>query len=280
MIQAEHLHFGYSRRSEVFKDLSLRLDEGHIHGLLGCNGVGKSTLLKLFCGLLRADRGSIAIDGTDPAKRSAAFLPQIILLPEELALPSVTVTRYAAVNAPFHPGWSHENFSRYCTELEIDPSQRLDRLSMGQRKKAYLAFVLACNAPILLLDEPTNGLDIPSKNTFRRLLAAYASGERTVVISTHQVREVENLIDNIVICDRDGIVLNATTAEVTRRLSFGPAGPDAFYSEAGLGGTVGVSENRDGRETRLDLELLFDAAVREREKITWIMTPKNDDNHE
>lgn len=280
MIQAEHIHFSYARRSEVFRDLSLRLDEGCIHGLLGCNGVGKSTLLKLFCGLLRSDKGRIVVDGADPGRRPVELLARMILLPEEPVLPAVSAARFAAVTAPFYPDWSAEQFDRCCRELEVDPARRLDRCSMGQRKKAFLAFALACNVPILLLDEPTNGLDIPSKGTFRRLLAAYAAPERTVLIATHQVREVENLIDNVVICDRDGIVVNAPTTEVTRRLRFGVVGSDALYAEKGLNGDMGVGENRDGTETRLDLELLFNAAVHRRSEIVRIMNPKNDADHE
>lgn len=276
MILTEHLHFGYMRRREVFHDLTLRLGEGHIHGLLGCNGVGKSTLLKLFCGLLCPDNGRIEIDGADPARRSVGLLERMVFVPEELVLPNVSAACYARATAPFYPCFSSQDFDRYCMEFQIDPSVSLGRLSMGQRKKAYIAFVLACNASVLLLDEPTNGLDIPSKVTFRRLLAGCALPDRTIVISTHQVREVENLIDNVVICDQNGIVLNATTESLTRRLFFGQAGPRAIYSEQGLGGGIGVEENRDGRESRLDLELLFNASVHCRSEIETIIHANTD----
>ena len=276
MIRTEHLFFGYSRRREVFTDLSLRLDRGHIHGLLGCNGVGKSTLLKLFCGLLRAGRGRIEVDGADPARRSVGLLSRMVFLPEELELPSLTAARYARLNAPFYPDFSTEEFDRYCDAFETDRSVSLGRLSMGQRKKAYIAFALACNTPVLLLDEPTNGLDIPSKVTFRRLLANCATPDRTIVISTHQVREVENLIDYVTVCDAKGVVLSASTELLTRRLRFGAAGPRAFYTEPGLGGALGVEENRDGSESRLDLELLFNASVHCRDQVRTLINAKTD----
>ena len=222
MIAFQNVSFGYNRRRKVFADLSLTFGEGHIHGLLGRNGTGKSTLLQLICGLLEPDTGHIAVDGFTPRQRSVDFLSRLMLIPEELSLPNIPLRRYASHTGVFYPGYSAEMFESHCEALEFDPSQIPLDMSLGQRKKGYFAFALASNPQFLLLDEPTNGLDIPSKTILRSLLAAYADEKRTIVISTHQVREVENLIDKIVILDEQGLVLAATTEELSHRLTVGP----------------------------------------------------------
>lgn len=179
MIAFQNVSFGYNRRRKVFADLSLTFGEGHIHGLLGRNGTGKSTLLQLICGLLEPDTGHIAVDGFTPRQRSVDFLSRLMLIPEELSLPNIPLRRFASHTGVFYPGYSAEMFESHCEALEIDPSQNPHDMSMGQRKKGYIAFALACNPQFLLLDEPTNGLDIPSKTILRSLLAAYADEKRT-----------------------------------------------------------------------------------------------------
>lgn len=273
MITFEHVAFGYTRRRKVFSDLTLTLGEGYIHGLLGRNGIGKSTLLQLACGLLAPDAGKIRVDGLEPRERGIEPLSRLMLVPEELSLPDIPLRRFAALTGAFYPDYAPEEFESHCSALEIDPSQSPRRMSMGQRKKGYIAFALACNTRILLLDEPTNGLDIPSKATLRGLLAAFAGESRTIVISTHQVREVETLIDNVVILDEQGLALAATTEELARRLTFGPlpADAEAVYSTPSLTGTEGIAANTSGTESRPDLEMLFAAVTRDRTAVPSIL---------
>lgn len=190
MIAFQNVSFGYNRRRKVFADLSLTFGEGHIHGLLGRNGTGKSTLLQLICGLLEPDTGHIAVDGFTPRQRSVDFLSRLMLIPEELSLPNIPLRRFASHTGVFYPGYSAEMFESHCEALEIDPSTKSPRHVHGPAQKRLHRFALACNPQFLLLDEPTNGLDIPSKTILRSLLAAYADEKRTIVISTHQVREV------------------------------------------------------------------------------------------
>lgn len=281
MIAFQNVSFGYNRRRKVFADLSLTFGEGHIHGLLGRNGTGKSTLLQLICGLLEPDTGHIVVDGFTPRQRSVDFLSRLMLIPEELSLPNIPLRRFASHTGAFYPGYSAEMFESHCEALEIDPSQNPHDMSMGQRKKGYIAFALACNPQFLLLDEPTNGLDIPSKTILRSLLAAYADEKRTIVISTHQVREVENLIDKIVILDEQGLVLAATTEELSHRLTFGPLPADAkaIYSTPSFSGEEGIALNTTGRESRPDLELIFAATTHDRTTIPSILHT-NPTNHE
>lgn len=272
MITLNNLTFAYRHKQPVLSNITLNLSAGHIHGLLGCNGIGKTTLLKIICGIMRPDCGEALVEGRNPIERHPGMLSRMFIVPEEFDLPNISLRRYAAVTAPFYPNFDMAQMLGYCRELNVDADVRLHSLSMGQRKKAYIAFALACNVPMLLLDEPTNGLDIPSKGAFRRLLASYVDDERMVVISTHQVADVEQLIDNIVILDNEGVALNATTADICSRLSFGRVAEDAevLYRERSVVGDVAVALNDSGEESSLNIELLFNAVTANREAISGL----------
>ena len=272
MIKTESLNFGYTSRRKVLNNISLTLGEGHIHGLLGCNGIGKTTLLKIICGIMRPDSGSVSVDGIDPMLREPQMFRELMIIPEEFDLPNVSLERYAKIASPFYPRFDMGAMRHYCQELNVDPRERLHSISMGQRKKAYIAFALACNVKMLLMDEPTNGLDIPSKSIFRRLLAGYVDDSRMVVISTHQVADVESLLDNIVILDGQGVVLNATTVDICRRLKFGKAeeSDSVIYTERTIAGDVAVSLNETEEDSQLNIELLFNATTANRDAMCEI----------
>ena len=276
MITTHSLSFGYSSSHQVLTNISLSLDNGHIHGLLGCNGIGKTTLLKLICGIMRPQRGEVRVCGVDPFERNAEMMRELMIIPEEFDLPNISLERYAAVTSPFYPRFNKGQMLGYCQEFHVNPAERLHSMSMGQRKKAYLAFALACNVKMLLLDEPTNGLDIPSKSTFRRILAGYVTDDRMVVISTHQVADVEQLLDSIVVLDEQGVALNATTAEISRRLKFGKASEDdkVIYSECTLQGDMAVMLNEYDEDSVLSIELLFNATTAKRNAIASIFEEK------
>ena len=269
MIKTESLNFGYTSRCKVLNNISLTLGEGHIHGLLGCNGIGKTTLLKIICGIMRPDSGSVSVDGIDPMLREPQMFRELMIIPEEFDLPNVSLERYAKIASPFYPRFDMGAMRHYCQELNVDPRERLHSISMGQRKKAYIAFALACNVRILLMDEPTNGLDIPSKSIFRRLIASYVDEQRMVVISTHQVADVESLLDNIVILDSRGVALAATTTEICSKLKFGraKAGDEVLYSETTIAGDMAVMANTEDEDTQLNIELLFNAVTSDRTTI-------------
>ncbi|MBO5882581.1 MAG: ABC transporter ATP-binding protein [Alistipes sp.] len=269
MIKTENLTFGYKSRRPVLNNISLELGQGHIHGLLGCNGIGKTTLLKLICGIMRPDSGVVRVDGFDPMKRKPAMFADMLIVPEEFDLPNLSLERYAAMMKPFYPRFDHGSMRRYAEEFKVSTEDKLHSMSMGQRKKAYIAFALACNVRTLLMDEPTNGLDIPSKSIFRRLLASYVDEERMVVISTHQVADVESLLDNIVILDNEGVARGATTTEICNTLKFGRAteGDKVLYKEMTIAGEMAVMENREGEDTQLNIELLFNAVTADRKAI-------------
>lgn len=273
MITLKELSFSYNRKKEILDRINLEVGSGHICGLLGKNGEGKTTLLNLLSGQIFPDQGSCLVLKETPSERNARFLQQIFLLPEEISMPEVTAIEYIKMYAPFYPTF-RDDICKACVEsFEINLSDRLSKMSQGQRKKVAITLALAAHTPLLLMDEPTNGLDIPSKATFRRLVASLIDDNQTVIISTHQVRDLESLIDTVLILDQRQILLNKTLNEIGEKLYFGPLLPEekALYSEPTPQGTIGVTA-RDGKEeTAVSLELLFNAAITYPKEIQRIM---------
>lgn len=273
MITLKELSFSYSRKKEVLDRINLEVGSGHICGLLGKNGEGKTTLLNLLSGQIFPDQGSCLVLEEIPSERNARFLQQIFLLPEEISMPEVTAIEYIKMYAAFYPTF-RDDICKACVEsFEINLSDRLSKMSQGQRKKVAITLALAAHTPLLLMDEPTNGLDIPSKATFRRLVASLIDDNQTVIISTHQVRDLESLIDTVLILNQRQILLNKTLNEIGEKLYFGPLLPEekALYSEPTPQGTIGVTAREDKEETAVSLELLFNAAITYPKEIQRIM---------
>ena len=266
MIEVKNLSFGYKKRKLLYKNLNLALPVGSIYGLLGKNGAGKSTLLKNFTGLLFPKHGELFVNGYTPKKRLPSFLETIYFIPEEVYVPSLTINRYKDLFAPFYPLFNEEQFYSYLDLLDVHDKGKLNTLSFGQQKKFILAFALACNTRILLLDEPTNGLDIPSKIRFRKLIASVFTDDKMIFISTHQIRDLDNLIDNVIIVDNGELLLQASIAEISNKLSFKitddlPDDGDLLYAESSLKGYSVVMQNKSGEESKVNLEYLFNAVT-------------------
>ena len=276
MIDIQHISFGYKTQNELFQDLSLQFVAGRIHGLLGKNGAGKTTLLKLISGTLFPYSGSLSTFGYTPAKRDPIMLQDTYFLPEEIYLPALSVQGFVNVYAPFYHRFDYEQFNAILHEFEISSkTQKLHALSHGQKKKVQIAFSLAANTRLLIMDEPTNGLDIPAKSQFRRIVANAFTDERCIIISTHQVRDLHSLIDYITILDDHDIVMSHSVEEITKRLLFkwydtGDAPRDALYTEEGIKGVAAVLENTHQAESKLDIEVLFNALFANKEKIKEI----------
>nr|MCR5193495.1 ABC transporter ATP-binding protein [Bacteroidales bacterium] len=243
MIELKNFSFAYKQTS-VFKNINLQFSKGAIYGLLGENGVGKTTMLKAISGLLKPNDGQCIVDDQVSFDRQPSFLQSIFMLPDEVPLPdSSTPEKFFADLAPFYPKQSDEMFRHLANELQIDPSRKFKEMSFGQQKKSLLACALALNTEYLLLDEPTNGLDIPSKADFRRILSERVGEEQTIIISTHQVKDVENLIDPIIIISNNSVLLDASVEKITDKLYFeygGQQRQDALYSEMMPGGFLNV----------------------------------------
>ncbi|MBE9464294.1 ATP-binding cassette domain-containing protein [Dyadobacter subterraneus] len=266
MIQLDHVTFGYSKQKNIFTDLSLKLHPGHIYGLLGKNGAGKSSLLRNMAGLLFPCEGTIEVLGREPRRREPAFLQDIFFLPEEIYLPSVTIEKYVDTLSPFYPKFDKNQFLGYIAEFDIPEGNKLTGMSYGQKKKVLIAFALATNTKVLIMDEPTNGLDIPSKSQFRKVVTSVLDSERLILISTHQVRDLDNLIDSIIIIEDSKILIQHSLDVVAERLCFGTL-PNVeydqrvIYSVPSLRGYNAVFENSEQRESRVDLEQLFNAVI-------------------
>ncbi len=271
MVTIENLSFGYGRQP-LFSHLDLRLEAGNIYGLLGKNGAGKTTLLKLISGLRFRQGGECRVLDYDPGVRAPGLLADLSFIPEEFYVPAVTPGVYQRLYAGFYPRFDRQAFGRYLREFEVREEQKLSELSYGQKKKFLLAFALASRCRLLLLDEPTNGLDIPSKSQFRRLLAQAGEEDQVILISTHQVRDMENLIDPIIVLDQGRIIFQQPMHEVSRRLTVElvqeqPAAESVLFADKTLGGYVVVRESRDEEESRIDLETLFNTVVTNRERV-------------
>lgn len=266
MIEVKDLSFHYSIAGrKVFKGFNLSLSENAIYGLLGKNGTGKSTLLYLICGLLRAQRGSVQIDGIDPQKRNKELLRQIYIVTEDFQLPAMKLSDYVKANSVFYPHFSHEILANCLKEFEMEGDPNLKELSMGQKKKVYMSFALATNTKYLFMDEPTNGLDIPSKAQFRRVVAGVMDSDRTIIISTHQVHDIENLLDHVIILNQSEVLLNASVSDICRDYIFEYRTPDdmqdVIYAEPSLQGNAVMAPRGGKPETTLNLELLFNATI-------------------
>ncbi len=272
MLQIEQLSFGYGKKRPLFDHLNLTLPSGNIYGLLGKNGAGKSTLLKIISGLLFPSHGKLDVVGFQPKDRFPQFLQEIYLITEEFHLPSLTMERYVKLYSPFYPRFSYSLFDAYIEEFKLPKGQKLSTLSYGQKKKFLLSFGLATDCKLLVLDEPTNGLDIPSKSQFRKVIANAIHEDRSFIISTHQVRDMENLIDPVIILDEGEIVFFQDYEQISRKLAFSrqatlPYDGSLVYSESSFGGYTVVKENIGGEETNMNLEILFNAVISNKEKV-------------
>ena len=281
MITVKQLSFGYTRRRNIFDSLSLELPKGSIVGLLGRNGEGKTTLLKLLYGQLLRRQGELKVLDADPKHRAVSFLQQVYLLPEEFQVPPISIRSFFDISAPFYPNYDEAVAKELIDTFGLQWDMNLKKISQGQKKKALIAFALSLRVPLLLLDEPTNGLDIPSKGEFRRTVARYTTDEQTIIISTHQVRDLEQLIDRVLIMERGTIFCNATVADITERLSFRLITPElankALYSEPSAVGTVGIlpSDGSEESESNYSMELFFNAVISERDRILQALSEKH-----
>jgi ABC-2 type transport system ATP-binding protein len=279
MIKINQLSFGYSKNKLLYQNLNLALKPGRIYGLFGKNGAGKSTLLGNISGLLKPTEGSILINNQQPFERKPSFLNDFFLIPEEVYLPSISLKTFLGLNACFYPKFSYDEFRKHLEELDLQEINQLKSLSMGEQKKVIIAFALACNTSVLILDEPTNGLDIPSKTQFRKLIANAVSDEKTIIISTHQVRDLETLIDEVIIIEKGQVLVQHSIEEIAEKLVFKTiphsSQEEFLYGTETLQGKSIVQENRFEEQSKVNLELLFSATIENPAKIQEIMKHTN-----
>jgi len=275
MITLNNVNFAYSKKKEVFSNLNLTLQPGSIYGLLGKNGAGKTTLLKMMCGLATPSSGSCTTLGEKAASKNPSLMRELFFLPEEFYMPDMRISKFVSLNAPFYPEFDIKQFHHYLSEFEISPDNSLRSLSYGEKKKVMIGFGIATNTRLLLFDEPTNGLDIPSKRQFRRIMASIANENRCIIISTHQVRDLESLIDHLLILHNGRILLDENVETITQKLCFKTVqtvnnDQEIIYSESSLKGHNIILNNVNEEDSQLDMELLFNGVQHCPEKINQI----------
>jgi ABC-2 type transport system ATP-binding protein len=279
MINLKNVHFGYHAADDLFKNITLTLEANSICGLLGKNGAGKTTLLKIMAGLIFPTTGTAAFKMIEVAKRLPHVLEDIYFVPEECYLPELSAKDYLKLYAPFYTRFDHALFERCESEFGISHDKLLTHLSYGQRKKFLISFALATHAKLILFDEPTNGLDIPSKSQFRQLIAANMTDDKLFIISTHQVHDVENLVDRVVMLDDGEIILNASITQIARSISFHqqqnePTPGDCLYLEKTINGYSVIVKNTTQGETHVDLELFFNMAMTQKQNTKLLFGEK------
>lgn len=276
MIEIKDLAFSYGK-TPILKSITTTLEEGRIYGLLGENGVGKTTLLTLLCGLKKVCSGSITTDGENPFDRTPTLLQNQFYLPDEVLPVAMKAECFAKERGAFWPDYDHAKFLEIMKEFENDPAKKMNQMSAGQLKKTYISLALACGCKYIFMDEPTNGLDIPSKTQFHSAIMKYTSDDSTIVISTHQVRDLENIIDPIIILDRQDVLLNASVEEITSKLYFDygtQLHPESLYSEQLPGGFIQVYPNSTGEDSKINVEALFNAVHKNKELIKGMFSNK------
>lgn len=252
-----------------------------MYGLLGLNGAGKSTLMCLMAGLLTPNAGQVTVDGKNVRHRQPSTLSNIYVVPEEFEMPRMSLSEFAKLNGALYPRFSYDDMLHNLAIFDIDPEiKSLSSLSMGQKKKVLMSFAFATHTDLMLMDEPTNGLDIPGKSQFRRLVASQMTDDRTIIISTHQVRDIDRSIDHVIIIDRSRVLLNESVASITTHLRFVENGTaseagSALFSQPSVMGYSLVLPNAGNDETELNLETLFNATLTDRDRITAIFNSKN-----
>ena len=273
MIEITNLTFGYGKNA-LFQDLNLTLKAGHIYGLLGKNGEGKSTLLKNIAGLVFPNSGTCNVNGYTSKNRLPDFLQELFFVPEDIYMPAVSANQFAASTGHFYPKFDYVQFKNILAEFDVPDDKSLTQLSFGQQKKVIIAFGISTNTSLLIMDEPTNGLDIPSKTQFRKIMAGGLTEDRCIIISTHQVRDLDNLIDGVLILHNQQIVVNSSMDDLANKINFGvlPSGTTGYlYGEETFSGLHAITENKDNSYSKVDMELLFNAIISNNEPLIQIL---------
>jgi ABC-2 type transport system ATP-binding protein len=277
MIDLKDVNFNYKDCEKLFTNISLQITNGGICGLLGKNGSGKTSLLKLFSGLAFPTSGTCHVMDHTPSQREPSFLKDIYYLPEDLYVPALSADTYVKFYGTFYSRFDKAALQNFMKEFDLPQDKLLTTFSHGQKKKFLIAFGLATNCRVIIFDEPTNGLDIPSKAQFRKLLASTITDDKLYIISTHQVHDVENLIDTILVLDEGKIIFHQSLLRVTQELAFTqqktePSSDICIYSEKQLGGYNTITLNKDNLDTHVDLEILFNAILAKQIKVQAIFS--------
>ncbi len=279
MIQIKDLEFSYRKKNKLFTSLNVTFNKGQVYGILGHNGAGKTTLLKLIAGLLFPKSGTCLVNSFKPENRNPNFLEDIFYIPEEFEFPALTIEKYVKIHAVFYPKFDINTMDDLLNAFELSANNKINNLSFGQKKKLLIAFAISTNCRVLLMDEPTNGLDIPSKSKFRKMIASYFNEDRLFLISTHQVRDLDNILDTLLVIEKGQVIFSQTTEAIQQNLCFKKVKnaddtPNVLYADKEFGGYSVLTSKSENEETKLDIELLYKAINSNKEAVNKAFEPK------
>jgi ABC-2 type transport system ATP-binding protein len=199
-------------------DVSFDIEKGRITGLIGPNGAGKTTLLKAMLGLTDC-QGSLSVLGLDPFRQRKELMRNICFIADVAVLPRwIRVAQLLDFIARVHPHFSRGRADELLTRTQIRPDARVRELSKGMVTQLHLSIIIAIDAKLLVLDEPTLGLDIIFRKEFySNLLNDYFDGERTILVTTHQVEEIENLLTDVMFINNGRLVLDSSMDDLPER---------------------------------------------------------------
>ena len=257
-IQIENLAYAYGR-AEAVHDLNLKVQPGRCYGLFGRNGAGKTTTMKCLLNLLRPQRGQVRVFGLDPAKAEVAVKGRLAYVPDQVVFyPWMSVRETLDYLASFRERWNRKTEQELLDRFRLDPAQRTDALSKGQRTQVALIAAICPETDLLVLDEPTSGLDpIVRREFIETVIGAYQEGNpgnRTIFVSTHLITEFEGLIDEFTIIDRGRVVVTLDSDQARARFQkirarFAQSPPELDLKAA-------LTVRREGR----DLEVIANGA--------------------
>ncbi|GGE07393.1 MULTISPECIES: ATP-binding cassette domain-containing protein [Sphingobacterium] len=262
MLTIKSLSYYYKPNKNILWNINTTLKPGNIYGLLGLNGEGKTTLLKLIVGMLLPKDGTIEFNGNLSSERNAAYLNEVYFLPDYSKLPDLGIEQFGTLYGAFYSKYNHQQYLDCIKEFNIPTNSRIRSLSLGQHRKVHISFAFACNSSVLLMDEPTNGLDIPSKAIFRKLLSRYINEESIFLIATHQIRDVDMLFDHLLIMKNGSIVLDENIHTLSQQFRISKNSADAgqaVYVQDDIVGQFYLVRNNQESESKLDIEFLFNA---------------------
>ena len=262
MISITSLNYAYSKKKKILTDISCTLRPGHIYGLLGLNGEGKTTLIKLMAAMLLPNSGQICFGTLQSNKRSAEYFNEVFFLPDSSKLPDLPIEKFGSLYGLFYSRYNHEEYIDYLKAFNIPIENGLSALSLGQQRKVHIAFALACNCSVLLMDEPTNGLDIPSKTIFRKLISKSMNEQKLYVISSHQIRDIDQLLDALLILHQRKLIVNSSLQQLAQSYKISTElqpQEEVIYTEHVFEGHKHLVKSTSNEENPVDIEFLFNA---------------------
>ncbi|MDO4319135.1 MAG: ABC transporter ATP-binding protein [Bacteroidales bacterium] len=282
MITLDNVSYRYRKcMPDALDGITAQVSPG-IYLLLGENGAGKTTLLHLIAGLLTPTTGTCDLDGDSLSARRPTVMRRVFFLSDDMDMPFATVNEAVRRHAQFYPTFSVEALQANLSDFGLTGDERLKDLSLGSRHKSLVAYALALGTEVLLLDEPANGLDIDAKKSLRRMIARSMTDDRTIIVSTHTVYDLEALFDGLLLLSHGSMLISRPTWQIAARLGFVTSTtplPDALYQEPEAGIFRAIVKGDGDDESAVNYSLLYSAVMSDaRDRILSIINTDTENN--